>query len=289
MLFHSLIQMFYFLARRFVAGQSAQEALKRAKELEKMGLLTTLDHLGEHVRDPQEAFQVSQEYASLLDAVHQDSAASTISVKPTHLGLDINETEVFKNLRTILQAAKKNGNFVRLDMEGSPYTEATLRVFGELHREFSDHVGIVIQAYLYRSAEDIEELIMKKARVRLCKGAYREPVSIAFSSRSDVNNHFDKLSEMLMKQGHYPAIATHDEKRIRNAISYARLYHRNFNDFEFQMLLGVKTRLALDLVKSGYRVRLYLPYGKDWFSYFYRRLRERKENFYFALSNIFKG
>lgn len=280
--------MLYLFAKRFVAGETSLQALERAKSLIKQGFRVTLDYLGEHVKDPPMARQVAQEYCHLLEEIKKEGLDANISVKATHLGLDISEEAVLKNLRTILANAKSLKNFVRMDMEGSSYTETTLRIFYQLHKEFSEHVGPVIQAYLYRSEEDIEDLIMKKARVRLCKGAYKEPSSIAFRTKEDVNANFDRLCELLIKHADYPAIATHDELRIRNAITYARLHGRSPRDFEFQMLLGIRPGLAQDLINSGYRVRLYLPYGREWFSYFYRRVRERKENLYFVLRNLFK-
>jgi len=280
--------MLYLFARRFVAGETCHQALERAKSLTKQGFRVTLDCLGEHVKDLGATRQIVEEYNHLLEEIKKEGMDATVSVKATHLGLDISEETALKNIGTVLTNAKKLKNFVRIDMEGSPYTEATLRIFYRLHKEFSEHVGLVIQAYLYRSEEDIEDLIMKKARARLCKGAYKEPSSIAFRTKEDVNANFDRLCELLIKHADYPAIATHDELRIRNAIAYARLHGRSPQDFEFQMLLGIRPGLARDLINSGYRVRLYLPYGREWFSYFYRRVRERKENLYFVLRNLFK-
>jgi len=279
--------MLYLLAKRFVAGENALEVLDRAKGLRAQGLLGTIDHLGEHVRDTEQARSVAKEYGDLLGQMDQIGLDAHLSVKPTHLGLDISAEEAYQNILSLARAAGRGGHFVRLDMEGSPYTESTLALCKKLRKEFPDRVGVVIQAYLYRSHEDIEDCVMDKTRVRLCKGAYKEPVSIAFRSKEDVNANYDKLSEMLIKHGSYPAFATHDEMRIRNIITYARIHGKAPQDFEFQMLLGVRTQLAHELVKSGYNVRIYLPYGKDWFSYFYRRIRERKENLYFVLRNLF--
>jgi proline dehydrogenase len=171
-------------------------------------------------------------------------------------------------------------------MEGSLYTEASLRLAGRLREPFGSCIGVVIQAYLYRSESDVENLNEAKTRVRLCKGAYKESPSIAFRDRNQVNENYDRLCEILFKQGVYPAIATHDEERIQNALSLARRFGKGPQDFEFQMLLGVRERLARDLLRSGWRVRLYLPYGREWARYFYRRVRERKENFFFALRGV---
>lgn len=278
-----------FLAKRFVAGLTQDEALKRARELAGRGVYSTIDYLGEHITDPAAAQAVAVEYVHLLEkieALNGEEPHPTLSIKPTHLGLDISEDEAWRNIRGILEAARSQRNFVQVDMEGSSYTERTLKLFGRLHKEFTGHVGAVIQAYLYRSAEDIADMCALKAGVRLCKGAYKEPASIAFQSKEDVNQNYDRLCEMLMKDGGYPAIATHDEIRIRNAIAFARKHGRSLKDFEFQMLLGVRSKLAWELAKSGYRVRLYLPYGREWLRYFYRRIRERKENLLFAARSL---
>ncbi|MBI2070366.1 MAG: proline dehydrogenase family protein [Elusimicrobia bacterium] len=279
-----------FLANRFVAGETKREALARVREIQKLGLSTTLDFLGEHTKEPDAAAGVAREYSELLEEIGNDGErACTISVKLTHLGLDISDELALKNMRMLLALAKQHGNFVRIDMEGSPYTERTLDIFETLRKEYGDHVGIVIQAYLYRSADDIGDLVVSKARVRLCKGAYKESPAIAFAAKNDVDANYDHCCEMLLKDGQSPAVATHDELRIRNAIAFARKYGKTPKDFEFQMLLGIRTKLAMELVKSGYRVRLYLPYGNEWFRYFYRRIRERKENFLFVAKNFFKN
>ncbi|MBI4369125.1 MAG: proline dehydrogenase family protein [Elusimicrobia bacterium] len=277
-----------FLAKRFVAGETKEETLARARQIHPQGLLTTIDFLGEHTPDTGAAAAVTREYGELLDLIKQDPEhPSTLSIKPTHIGLDVSEETALNNYRRLLESAKTQNNFIRIDMEGSNYTDATLKIFHELNKEYGSHVGVVIQAYLYRSVDDLTEIIMAAGRVRLCKGAYKEPPMSAFPVKEDVNQNFDRLCEMLMKDGSDPAIATHDEIRIRNALAFARKYGRGIKDFEFQMLLGIKNKLAVDLAKSGYRVRLYLPYGKEWFGYFYRRLRERKENLFFVLKNLF--
>lgn len=284
-----------FLAKRFVAGVERAEALARSHEMLKSGFFTTIDHLGEHVREPETARAVTQEYVDLLGDIHaglngavrEFPEASNISVKPTHLGLDIGEEEALNNLRRIIAAAKKFNGFVRLDMEGSAYTDATIRLKRKLKEEFGPHVGIVIQAYLYRSHDDIENLIHSQTRVRLCKGAYKESKTIALTDRVQVNGAYDQLAAKLLEHGKYPAFATHDEGRIKNIIEMSRKFGRSSRDFEFQMLLGVRETLARELLKSGFQVRLYLPYGKDWASYFYRRIRERKENALFVLRNLF--
>lgn len=276
-------------ADRFVAGETKEEAVDRCAQFFREGFSYTLDFLGEHTRNEGAASAIAREYTELLNYLNAHSLPCFLSVKLTHLGLDISEELALNNMRRILAVAKAFNGFVRIDMEGSSYTERALAVYKNLHKEYGSHAGIVIQAYLYRSAEDIEEINLLAGRVRLCKGAYKEPPVIAFTKKQDVDDNFDRLCEMLMQHGHYPAIATHDELRIRNAISYARQYGKNQNDFEFQMLLGVRERLARDLLKSGYRVRLYMPYGKEWLRYFYRRVRERKENFVFVLRSIFSN
>lgn len=276
-------------AKRFVAGETKQEAIARAVDLRKQGFRYTLDFLGEHVKSPVDAASVAQEYESLLACLLERGMPLSVSIKPTHLGLDIDEQTTLANMRRIVGMVGKHGGFVRIDMEGSPYTEPTLRVFKTLHQEFKEHVGIVIQAYLHRSGADIDEMNAIGASVRLCKGAYKEPASVAIASRVAVDANFDKLASKLLERGHHPAIATHDRARIDSALAAAQKHGKKSADFEFQMLLGVRAALGRELSAQGHHVRLYLPYGKQWLGYFYRRVRERKENMLFAVRSVLGG
>ncbi|MEK6544831.1 MAG: proline dehydrogenase family protein [Elusimicrobiota bacterium] len=276
-------------AKRFVAGETKQEAIARASQLQKQGFRYTLDFLGEHIKSPVEAAAVAQEYESLLACLLERVMPLSVSVKLTHLGLDIDEQTTLANMRRLLSMTARHGGFVRVDMEGSIYTEATLRVFKALHREFAEHVGIVIQAYLHRSAADVDEMNALGASVRLCKGAYKEPATLAIASRVDIDANFDRLSNKLLERGRHPAIATHDRARIASALESAKRYGKKDSDFEFQMLLGVRGALSRELLAQGHRVRLYLPYGREWLGYFYRRVRERKENLLFAVRSVLGG
>jgi len=281
-------------ARRFVAGETLSEAIEVVRTLNSEGLLAILDHLGENTRTREEAVRAAQEYYKILDAVKQEGLSSYISLKLTQMGLDIDEEFCFENLRGILEHAKRQDNFVRIDMESSAYTERTLRIYERLRQLGYLNVGVVIQAYLRRSRDDIKRLIRLGANIRLCKGAYAEPPSVAFPSKRAVNKSFLELLALLWspaarKSGTYVAIATHDERIIRWAKEFAQAYKIPKEHFEFQMLYGIRRDLQSSLAKEGYRVRVYVSYGKEWYPYFMRRLAERPANLLFLARHILKG
>lgn len=275
------------MAKSFVAGETVDEALKAVKRLNNNGITATLDVLGESVKVKEDSDKAVESYLNLLDAISQAGLNSHVSLKLTQVGLDIDNQYCSQNMVNIAARAKEYNNFVRFDMEGSSYTQQTLDIFYHLHEKF-DNVGIVIQAYLYRSVKDIEELNRLKAKVRLCKGAYKEPKKIAIKKMKDIRKNFIKLSQMLLKNGIYPAIGTHDDKLIQAAKDYVAENNISKDDFEFQMLYGIRTKTQQKLAAEGYRMRVYVPFGTDWLPYFYRRLRERKENVFFVLKNLFK-
>ncbi|MCX8102934.1 MAG: proline dehydrogenase family protein [Candidatus Bipolaricaulota bacterium] len=281
-------------ARRFIAGEELSEAITAVRELNAQNILATLDHLGENTTNEREAIAAADEYLAILDAIAQTKVQSEVSLKLTQMGLDISPELCLQNMRRILERARAHQNFVCIDMESSAYTDRTLDLYERLRREGFDNVGPVIQAYLRRSARDLERLIEWGVRVRLCKGAYQEPPSIAFPHKRDVDANYIKLLEMLFspraqEQGVYPAIATHDEKIIRWAIDHVREHNIPRDRFEFQMLYGIRRDLQLQLAREGYRVRIYVSYGTHWYPYFMRRLAERPANVLFLVKNLIRG
>lgn len=274
-------------ATRFVAGESKESAIAAVRDLNARGIAASLDLLGENVTDREAATRAREDYVDLLHGIADAGVDSNISIKLTMLGLDIERGIARDHLLAILDAARETDNWVRIDMEGSPYTQATLDLFFEAFRSYPN-VGIVIQSMLRRSDEDIDRLIVAGARVRLVKGAYKEPESIAFEDKLDVNAAFDRMAERLLDRGEYPAIATHDDERIEHAIEHAIQRGIGRHRFEFQMLYGVRRETQEALVRRGFNMRVYVPYGKQWFPYFYRRLRERKENVSFVLRNLLR-
>lgn len=275
------------MARSFVAGEVADEAIEVVKSLNARGIMATLDVLGEGVKDRETADRAVQAYLDLLDSIHRSGIASHVSLKLTQMGLDIDTDYCYENMVKIVGRAARLANFVRIDMEGSPHTDRTLDIFYRLREKF-DNVGIVIQAYLYRSEQDIQKLNQIKARVRICKGAYKEPQEIAIKKMKDIRANFIKLSEMLFREGVYPAIATHDDKLIEWTKAYTAVHQIPRDQFEFQYLYGIRNKTFQKLAREGYRVRCYVPFGTHWLPYFSRRLRERKENVFFVIKNFFK-
>jgi len=269
-------------ASRFVAGDKHEDALKVAAELNRQGFRVTLDLLGESVSEREEAELATAEYSDSLDLIEQSEAQTTISLKLTQLGLDISTEFCTDNLRRIIERAETLGNFVRIDMEHSSYTERTLQVFGSVFGEYQN-VGIVIQSYLKRSEEDVKRLIRLGAPVRLCKGAYQEPASVAFQDKADVDANYIHLMQLLLDGGTPTAIATHDERMIEATLEYAQANDVARDAYELQMLYGVRRRLQRELVTDGLPLRLYLPYGSQWYSYFMRRMAERPANLLFVL------
>ncbi|MBI5202407.1 MAG: proline dehydrogenase family protein [Elusimicrobia bacterium] len=277
-----------FLARKFVAGETAEEALSVIRRLNSQGIKATLDFLGEDCASESQAEAGTREIERLFELIKRAKLDCNVSIKPTQLGLNLDAALAKHNLERVLDAAASHGNFVRLDMEGSAYTQKTLDLFYWVFPK-RRNAGVVIQSYLRRSAGDIEELCRRGARVRLCKGAYKEPPDIAFPEKADVNRSYDKLAALLLEKGEYPAIATHDDDRIRAAQKAAAKLGRAKHTFEFQMLYGLRSRRWAELVREGHNVRIYVPYGTHWMPYYYRRLRERKENVLFVLRNLLWG
>lgn len=276
------------ITRRFIAGENIDDALEAIRELNALGITASFDHLGESISSEAEAETDVVEYLHVLDRIRETGIDSNVSVKPTQLGLDIDERLCLRNIRRIVEAAKAKNNFVRIDMEDSAKTDATLRIFYELRSEF-DNVGIVLQSYLYRTATDLDAVLAAGGRVRLCKGAYNEPESVAFPEKQDVDANFVALMKTLLRSGIYHGIATHDEAMINAARAFAESEKIPRDAYEFQMLYGVRRDLQVGLAKAGFRMRTYVPYGEYWYPYFMRRLAERPANVWFVVKSLFKG
>lgn len=278
---------FFFLAKRFVAGETIDSAIAAVQALNAAGMTATLDFLGEDVVEREAAITTRDAYLAMLDTIRTSGADTNVSVKLTAMGLLVSEDFALDNLVAILEHARRNADpFVRIDMEGSAVTDATLRVF---ERAYSTHqnVGIVLQAYLKRTAADVERAIALGARVRLCKGAYNEPAEIAYKDMPDIRAHYMRLAQELLTRGHYPGLATHDRQLIQALRDFVKAEHLSAERFEFQMLYGCRPQLQRELVQDGYRMRVYVPFGTHWAGYFYRRVMERRENAFFALSSMF--
>lgn len=274
-------------ATRFVAGEEKETAIAAVRELNARGISASLDLLGENVTDRAAAERARGDYVELLRGIADAGVDSNISIKLTMLGLDIEPALARDHLMAILETARETDNWVRIDMEGSRYTQLTLEMFHDVW-ESCRNVGVVIQSMLRRSEADVERLIGIGARVRLVKGAYLEPAPLAYQDKREVNAAFDRLADRLLDDGQYPAVATHDDERIEHVIEHARERGIERDRFEFQMLYGVRRETQEDLVRRGFRMRVYVPYGDQWFPYFYRRLRERKENVTFVLRNLLR-
>ena len=276
------------LPQRFIAGETLADALAAVIRLKDAGFQFTLDHLGESVTDGEAAEATGRGYIKILDRLAHEGLRPNISIKLTALGLALDEQLTRRNLAAIAERARKHRGFVRIDMEGSPYTEATLRVFRETDAP-RDSLGVVIQSYLRRSEKDVDELIAMRARVRLVKGAYQEPPGIAFPDKKDVDANFVKLTEKLLGSGEYQAIATHDPRMIAATREFAQRNRIGQERYEFQMLYGVSRHLQRELIAHGYRMRIYVPFGSQWYPYFMRRLAERPANVFFLLKNLVRG
>lgn len=274
-------------ARRYIAGTHRQDAIRVAIELNKSGIGATIDNLGENVKNAAEANDSVKEYLGLLDDIKSSGADSAISMKLTHLGLDLSEQLAMKNAETIIKKAAETGNSVRLDMEGSEYTQKTIDTYLELRKKHPN-VGIAIQSALLRSMKDARLIASRGGSIRLVKGAYKEPLDVAFQDKKDVDANFEAIMKELLLSGTHPAIATHDERLIDEAKRFAVEKNIQKKLFDFEMLLGIKRKSQKELAGQGYRVRVYIPYGKNWLPYTIRRLRERKENIWFVVKNIFE-
>jgi proline dehydrogenase len=286
--FLSRFQSFNNVTHRFVAGEELADAVQAIRALNQKGITASFDHLGESITSEAATRDEVNEYVRVLDSIAENKLDSNVSVKLTQLGLDVSQELCYSNTRRIVEAARGYNNFVRIDMEESSKTDATLEVFKRLRSEF-ENVGIVIQAYLYRSEADIEDLLKIGSRIRLCKGAYKEPAAIAFPEKSDVDANYIKLTRLLLTSGIYHALATHDENMIGAGEQIAGELALAPDRFEFQMLFGIRRDLQESLVSRGYRMRVYVPYGRYWYPYFMRRLAERPANIWFVLRNMMKG
>jgi proline dehydrogenase len=276
-------------ASRFVAGETVDEAVEAARELGKRGITPSLDLLGESVQVENEAIAARDQYLTMLDRMAAHGVEVNVSVKLTQMGLDIDEDLCYVNISRILDKAKALRGFVRLDMEGSDYTQRTLDFFTRrLFGTYGSHCGVVIQSALRRSEQDIQDLVALKARVRLCKGAYLEPPEIAFPDKRDVDRNYVSLMERLLVDGNYPGIATHDDKIITHARRFIRRQNIDTGRFEFQMLYGVRRDLQNRLRQTGYNMRVYIPFGTQWYPYLMRRLAERPANIAFILGNLIR-
>ena len=277
------------LARRFVAGETPDEALAAVKALNAKGITASLDLLGESTINEAAAKQAGREYLLLLDRIRERNLDANVSVKLTAMGLDVSEELCVAIMHEVLDRARQHRSFVRIDMESSAYTERTLALFEQrLYPMYPESVGIVLQSYLYRTQADVERAIQLKCRVRLCKGAYKEPPSVAYPEKDDVDANYVRCMHQLMLSGNYPGIATHDEKIITEAKRFAKENNIGRERFEFQMLYGVRRDLQERLVREGFRMRVYVPFGTQWYPYLMRRLAERPANVAFMTGNIIK-
>jgi proline dehydrogenase len=274
-------------AKRFVPGEELALAIEAARNCNREGMTASLDHLGENVVTRAVAQRARAMYSDALEHISTENIESNVSLKLTHLGLDLGGEFCAEQLRIVTRRAAELRNFVRVDMEGSAYTDRTLQIVKQARAE-TDAVGTVIQAYLYRSERDIRDLLEIGCRIRLVKGAYREPSQIAFAHKKDVDANFIKLMKILLPSGIYHAMATHDPEMIEATIRFAAEQGITKDKFEFQMLYGIRTDLQTRLARQGYRVRVYIPFGQDWFPYFMRRLAERPANLLFFARNIFR-
>ncbi len=270
------------MTSRFVAGRSLEDEIQVCGRLNAENISTTVDYLGENVTSDAEAAITRDTYLRILDRIHAESLQSTVSIKLTQFGMNPD------NVAQLVERAKSLGRMVEIDMESSEYVDRTLQMVSDLHLKFGN-VRAVIQAYLYRSAQDIESLSQQSIPVRLCKGAYSEPPSVAFPAKADVDANYVRLMKTLLDRGTYPAIASHDEQIIRQALEYVRSHKIAADAFEFQMLYGIRRDLQSELVREGYRLRLYVPFGDAWYPYFMRRLAERPANVLFLLRTLLHG
>jgi len=275
------------MARRFVAGETLDEAIAAARACNDAGMMVSLDHLGENVTTTSEAQRSRDAYLEVFERIAAEKLHANVSCKLTQLGLDINIEFCEGLVLSIVERAAGFDNFLRVDMEGSLYTQRTIDLVKRV-RARNPAVGTVIQSYLYRSETDVADLLAYGCRIRLCKGAYKEPEDVAYPRKEDVDANYIRLTQMLLSSGFYHAIATHDPRMIAATIRYAAAKQISKDDFEFQMLYGVRTDLQRRLVQDGYRVRIYIPFGVDWFPYFMRRLAERPANVGFLLRNFFR-
>ncbi len=275
-------------ARRFIAGETLEEGIESTKKLNEEGLTATLDLLGENVTKIEESHAARDVFLNILDQIQKTKVDSNISMKLTQLGLDLGNDICIENVSKVIEKAKSFDNFVRIDMEGSDYTQNTLDVFKHLYEKYPENTGIVLQSYLYRTEFDVRDMNNLGARVRLCKGAYREPEIVAFQNKKMVDLNYTRCAELLITEGNYPGIATHDEAIIDHIKAFVEEKSISKDKFEFQMLYGIRRDLQDQLVKEGYNMRIYVPFGTEWFPYYSRRLGERIGNVLFILKNMYR-
>jgi len=276
-----------FGAKRFVAGDSIEQAVACVRRLNENGMVAMLNYLGEYVFTEEAANEATRNCIRTLESIHHSKIDCNLSVKITSLGLDISKELCIHNLKQILELAKAYGNFVRIEMEDYSHCQLTLDIYKELKEEY-DNIGTVLQAYLFRTEDDIDDLNKYKANLRLVKGAYKESSEVAFPKKSDVDKNYETTIKKHLLNGNYAGLATHDDVMIHKIIQFTEENHIPKSQFEFQMLYGIRSDLQKRLADQGYKVRVYVPYGVDWFGYFMRRLAERPENVAFVLKNTFK-
>lgn len=278
------------MTARFVAGENLEEATPVIRLLNERGCAATFDHLNESVENFSETKSEVQEYLKILRRIDETGIESNVSIKLTQFGLNIDRELAYQNVREVVAEAARRGNFVRIDMEGSAVTQATIDIAKQLRSEFGlNDIGIVLQSYLRRTEQDVRNMLKLPMRIRLCKGAYKEEADVAFPDKADVDRNFVKLSKILLSSGIYHGLATHDSKMIDACIDFVQKEKIKKDAFEFQLLYGIRRDLQEQLANDGYHVRVYVPYGKHWYPYFMRRLAERPANAWFLLKNMFKG
>jgi proline dehydrogenase len=288
--FAARFKLFKKLTTRFVAGETLDEVIPFIQELNAENCTASFDHLNESVDNADEANKEVQEYLKILERIDETRVRSNVSIKLTQFGLGLDSELAYKNARRVVEEARRRGNFVRVDMEGSNVTQVTIDIFKRLRSEFElNDVGIVLQSYLRRTYADAQELVKLPARIRICKGAYAEPPEVAFPDKKDTDDNYVKVMKLLLSSGIYHGIATHDPKMIDATIDFATREGIGKEKFEFQMLYGIRRDLQRQLARDGYNVRVYVPYGKHWYPYFMRRLAERPANIWFVMKNLLKG
>src|SRR5437588_8207201 len=287
--FATRFRFFKKMTTRFVAGEDIEEAIAAIRELNAKGCTASFDHLNESVANAAETEEEVREYLQILSRIDETGIRSNVSIKLTQFGLEIDPELAYKNARRVVEDAARPGNFGRIDMEASNVTQATLDVFKRLRAEFGlNDVGIVLQSYLYRTMDDARALLQIPARIRICKGAYNEPPEVAYPDKKDVDHNYVRVMQLLLGSGVYHGIATHDPKMIDATLDFAPKEGIGKEAFEFQMLYGIRRDLQEQLARDGYRMRVYVPYGKHWYPYFMRRLADRPANLWFVLKNLWK-
>ena len=278
------------MTTRFVAGEDIEEAIAAIREINAKGATASFDHLNESVANAAETEEEVREYLRILARIDETGIRSNVSIKLTQFGLEIDPELAYRNARQVVEDAARRGNFVRIDMEASAVTQVTIDIFKRLRAEFGlNDVGIVLQSYLRRTYDDVQDILKIPARIRICKGAYNEPPEVAFADKKDTDENYVRIMKVLLKSGVYHGIATHDPKMIEATTRFVKQEGIAKDAFEFQMLYGVRRDIQVKLAQAGYNVRVYVPYGKHWYPYFMRRLAERPANIWFVLKNMFKG